>query len=203
VLVLSIDPQSQSAFADLTQFVDRSESAVKILLLTGFGLSGVVDAELTELINQSPFDIFYFDGVEPQPFECVLRQAIDLSEQRHSRKDVLGRTESLSRSKIEIEKKVQQTKALVRFVKGLTGVVSVDDIMMLIQNEIKIFQRVKPPILAYAPGPKNLLLVFSQGAQFVKKLSRLFGHSKIKSDLMIKKTVNSWPIFLADLLASC
>jgi PAS domain-containing protein len=169
VLVLSLDAESASACTDLTQFIGNNSSSVKILLLTGYVTKNAIPDELFHLINKSHFEIFYFDGFEPRSFEEVLRQAISLSEKRRSRKDVLGRTESLSRSKIEIENQVQQTKALVRFVKGLTAVVSVDDIMALIQSEIKSFQRVKPPILAYAPGPKNLLLVFSQGAQFAKK----------------------------------
>lgn len=62
-----------------------------------------------------------------------------------------------------------RTLKLVAFVKALSHVETVEDLIALSRIEVKNFSRVKEPILAFARSQSELLLYFYQGAQVTKK----------------------------------
>lgn len=70
----------------------------------------------------------------------------------------------------ELEKRVGKTRNLVRFIKKLSGVLHVEDLMRLLRDEVRSFSRVKEPILAYAKSRSELFLLFFQRTQPVPKI---------------------------------
>src|SRR5690606_25852814 len=79
------------------------------------------------------------------------------------------RTEHLSRSKVVLEKQANRTRAIVRFVKDVAVVNTIDRFMNLLKSEIKPFQHVKEPVLAYVNSQQEPRLVFFQGAQIYER----------------------------------
>lgn len=68
-----------------------------------------------------------------------------------------------------LDSSLVRTRKLVDFVKALSHVVSVEDLIALLRLEMKNFSRVKVPVLAFAKSQSELLLYFYQGAQIAQK----------------------------------
>ncbi|OFZ17852.1 MAG: hypothetical protein A2Z20_05730 [Bdellovibrionales bacterium RBG_16_40_8] len=66
-------------------------------------------------------------------------------------------------------KKIARERNLSHFVKDMSGVASVYQLMSLLKNEIKAFKTVENPLLAYAQSQNELHLLFYQGSKIIKK----------------------------------
>jgi two-component system NtrC family sensor kinase len=68
-----------------------------------------------------------------------------------------------------LDTSIKRTRKLVEFVKELSRVESVADLMSRLLSEAKAFARVKEPVLAFAKSQTELLLYFYQGTRVVEK----------------------------------
>lgn len=82
---------------------------------------------------------------------------------------VQERTAHIQLTKREIEAKVSRVRGLIRFLKELALVVSVEDLLHLLRTEAKIFHEVKEPLLAYHGQGSSYQMLFFQGSSVLKK----------------------------------
>ncbi len=85
---------------------------------------------------------------------------------------VTERTVTAESSKIEAEKQLAHVRELVRFIKDLSNLTSVDELMGLIRKELKGFHEVRPPVLGYVVAERRPMILFSQGKQIVEREAR-------------------------------
>ena len=81
---------------------------------------------------------------------------------------IQARTET---SKTEIESKVSKVRGLIRFLKELSTVQSVDELMNLLRLEMRVFPQVKTPLLASLTLQNTLRIHYFQGSQLLSKSS--------------------------------
>jgi two-component system, NtrC family, sensor kinase len=81
---------------------------------------------------------------------------------------VTERTLTEQSSKSEAEKQVAHVRELVRFIKELSNLNSLDELLGLIRKELKAFHEVRPPILGYVVSEKRPMILFFQGKQTVE-----------------------------------
>lgn len=85
---------------------------------------------------------------------------------------VLERTTNVETSKDEAEKKLSHVRELVRFIKDLSNLTSVDELLNLIRKELKSFHELRSPVLAYVVADKTPVILFFQGKQVVEREAR-------------------------------
>jgi two-component system NtrC family sensor kinase len=85
---------------------------------------------------------------------------------------VTERTLTEESSKIEAEKQVAHVRELVRFIKDLSNLTSVDELTGLIKKELKSFHEVRPPVLGYVVAERRPMILFFQGKQIVEREAR-------------------------------
>ena len=82
------------------------------------------------------------------------------------------RTSGVERSKEEAESKQARTRDLVRFIKELAGLVSVEELMELLRGELKSFHELRPPALGYMLAERMPRIAYFQGKQALEKEAR-------------------------------
>jgi two-component system NtrC family sensor kinase len=85
---------------------------------------------------------------------------------------VTERTLTAEGSKVEAEKQLAHVRELVRFIKDLSNLTSVDELMGLIRKELKAFHEVRPPVLGYVVAERRPMILFFQGKQIVEREAR-------------------------------
>ncbi len=85
---------------------------------------------------------------------------------------VTERTTNVESSKTEAEKKLSHVRELVRFIKDLSTLTSVDELLNLIRKELKGFHELRPPALAYVVADRTPVILFLQGKQVVEREAR-------------------------------
>lgn len=85
---------------------------------------------------------------------------------------VLERTVSTERSKEEAEKKLSHVRELVRFIKDLSLLNSLDELMQLMKKELKSFHEIRAPMLGYLVAERKPMILFFQGKQVSEKEAR-------------------------------
>ena len=85
---------------------------------------------------------------------------------------VLERTRRAEISKDEAESKASRMRDLVRFIKDLSTLVSVEELMVLMRKELKGFHELRPPALGYMVNERKPRLAYFQGKQAVEKEAR-------------------------------
>ena len=184
VSVPSSDYLTDNFFDSLAVFPERPK---KYLLLE----EGAVDSKLRKLLNAVHFNQVFVSPEDVSQLGPILQNALDEdSRQRTAQENrkkvrhasqalesktsdleslVEDRTAHIQQTKREIETKVSRVRALIRFLKELALVVSVEDLLHLLRTEAKVFHEVKEPLLAYqTQGPAFQMLYF-QGSSVLKK----------------------------------
>jgi len=83
---------------------------------------------------------------------------------------VRERTKHLDAAKKEIDQKVLRVRKLIQFLKELSVISSVEDLLLLVRNEIKLFHQVKDPILVFDNSSGEVVALYLQGPKVVSKL---------------------------------
>ena len=81
---------------------------------------------------------------------------------------VTERTLTAQESKNQIEKKVSRLRDLVRFIKDLSLLTSIEDLMGLMRKELKGVHELRPLILGYLESDRSGKILFFQGKQVVE-----------------------------------
>lgn len=85
---------------------------------------------------------------------------------------VTERTLTAESSKVEAEKQLAHVRELVRFIKDLSNLTAVDELMGLIRKELKSFHEVRAPMLGYVVAERRPMILFFQGKQIVEREAR-------------------------------
>ncbi len=131
--------------------------------------------------------------------ERVKLQNKRLEEMTHNLEGLIrDRTEDLSRSKIEIEKNISMMSRLIRFVQDINGLMSPEELLLILRNEARIFHKVTEIILAISRRGENGLsttrLIYDRGQGIHSRKVKAFGEDSER--LVIDSKENS--IFLAN-----
>lgn len=85
---------------------------------------------------------------------------------------VAERTLTAESSKEQVEKQLAHVRELVRFIKDLSNLQSVDELMGLIRKELKAFHELRPPVLGYIASERRPLILYFQGKQVHEREAR-------------------------------
>lgn len=85
---------------------------------------------------------------------------------------VTERTLTAQGSKSEAERQLAHVRELVRFIKDLSSLTAVDELMGLIRKDLKGFHEVRPPVLGYVVAEGRPMILFFQGKQIVEREAR-------------------------------
>jgi signal transduction histidine kinase len=85
---------------------------------------------------------------------------------------VAERTLTAEASKIEAEKKLSHVRELVRFIKDLSMLSSVDELIQLMRKELKGFHELRAPILGYIVSDRRPVILFFQSKQLIEREAR-------------------------------
>ncbi len=85
---------------------------------------------------------------------------------------VTERTVTAEASKEQVEKQLAHVRELVRFIKDLSNLTSIDELMGLIRKELKAFHELRPPVLAYVASERKPLILYFQGKQVIEREAR-------------------------------
>ncbi len=85
---------------------------------------------------------------------------------------VMERTLNAESSKIEVERQLSNLRDLVHFIKELSNLTAVDELLGLIKKEMKSFHEVRSPLLAYMVTERRPMILFFQGKQFSEREAR-------------------------------
>lgn len=85
---------------------------------------------------------------------------------------VVDRTIAAESSKNEIEGKLSHVRELVRFIKDLSHLNSIDELLHLVRKELRAFHELRPPVLGYVVADGTPVTVFFQGKQIVERPAR-------------------------------
>lgn len=189
--VIVADQRLQAASGiDLLEFAkEKAPSATRILL------TGAVDIGiLEEAVNRGhvfrfvgkPWDneLLLVDiGKAVEHHQLKMTQSSLLKEVSSQNKQlerltsgleqiVVERTGNVESSKVEAEKKLSHVRELVRFIKDLSMLTSVEDLLNLIRKELKSFHELRAPSLAYVVADRTPIILYLQGKQVVEREAR-------------------------------
>jgi len=85
---------------------------------------------------------------------------------------VTERTVTAEASKVQAEKQLAHVRELVRFIKDLSMLTSVDELMALMRKELRGFHELRPPALGYVVADRRPMILFSQGKQMIEREAR-------------------------------
>lgn len=85
---------------------------------------------------------------------------------------VAERTLTAESSKEQVERQLAHVRELVRFIKDLSNLHSVDELMGLIRKELKAFHELRPPVLGYVASERKPLILYFQGKQVHEREAR-------------------------------
>jgi FixJ family two-component response regulator len=184
---LAKDPQSG---IDILEFAkDRSPASSRILL------TGYVEADvLEEAVNRSHVFRFIAKPWENDQLFAEVTRAIEHHQLKITQATLLKevslqnrklerltsgleqlvteRTVTAESSKIEVERQLAHVRDLVRFIKDLSNLTSIDELMNLIRKELKAFHELRPPLLGYVVAERRPMIVFFQGKQVIEREAR-------------------------------
>lgn len=160
VMVLSLTDPGLSIDLNFITLLLAEPASEKFLVIHGSSDDTLSD-QIIELINSCDFSNILFCPKQDSVLSDILSQAIAETSKLKN---------FLQPSKKDTDKRISQTKALVRFVKELSTVAKVEVLMSLLKNEVKSFLKVKEPILAFARGQSEFILLYFQGSQLVEKV---------------------------------
>jgi two-component system NtrC family sensor kinase len=155
VVVISRHAKDPHLPAELMNYLETQKTTEKILILNG-KKNEQWSNETLELLNATSYFKVIFSPDESVQINDVIKEALE-----HGTR--------ATQSHGQIETKVTQMKTLVKFVKGISNVSNIKDLMSWLGQECKPFPRVKEPILAIAITNDQLRLFYFQGAQVIEK----------------------------------
>lgn len=79
------------------------------------------------------------------------------------------RTAHLEVSKREVETKLKEVRELIKFIKSLSSISAMEDIILILKQEFIRFHRVRPPLLLYSLVPGNHRCLYFQGPQIIDR----------------------------------
>jgi two-component system NtrC family sensor kinase len=85
---------------------------------------------------------------------------------------VAERTLTAESSKEQVERQLAHVRELVRFIKDLSNLHSVDELMGLIRKELKAFHELRPPVLGYVASERKPLILYFQGKGVQERAAR-------------------------------
>ena len=85
---------------------------------------------------------------------------------------VTERTVTAESSKLEVEKQLSHVRELVRFIKDLSNLTAVDELLGLIRKELKSFHEVRAPVLGFIVADRRPMILYFQGKQIVEREAR-------------------------------
>ncbi|RYG56386.1 response regulator, partial [bacterium] len=85
---------------------------------------------------------------------------------------VAERTLTAESSKEQVERQLAHVRELVRFIKDLSNLHSVDELMGLIRKELKAFHELRPPVLGYVASERKPLILYFQGKVVQERAAR-------------------------------
>ncbi|MCM2281826.1 MAG: ATP-binding protein [Bdellovibrionaceae bacterium] len=180
----------KSSGIDLLEYAKQHAPATTRILLTGFVDSGVIEEAVNRgavfrFINK-PWDndelsVDITKAIEHHRLKItqagllreVTRQNRRLEEMTSGlEKLVAERTTDAETSKVEAEHGLTQMRELVRFIKDLSTLTSIDELMNLVAKEVRAFAALRPPVLGYVASERRPMIVYFQGKQVVEKEMR-------------------------------
>lgn len=85
---------------------------------------------------------------------------------------VTERTVTAESSKLEAERQLAHVRDLVRFIKDLSNLTAVDELLGLIRKELKGFHEVRAPVLGFVVAERRPMILYFQGKQIVEREAR-------------------------------
>jgi two-component system, NtrC family, sensor kinase len=79
------------------------------------------------------------------------------------------RTEHLELSRREVETKLKEVRELIKFIKSLSSINAMEDIILILKQEFIKFHKVRPPLLLYSLSPGNHRCLYFQGPQIIDR----------------------------------
>ena len=160
ILVVSWHNQVDKQVLNIQAQVEEEPAQEKLLVLHAKA-SDLLTPQTISLVNSCNFSNVLYLPEQAEKLNDILENAV-LEASRFKK--------FLSPNKKATDKKTSQIKALVKFVKELSVVSKVENLMNLLNNEVKTFPKVKEPILAFARGENEFILLFFQGTQVAEKV---------------------------------
>lgn len=167
VLVVSVTASTKEINEDWADKILKVKARDKLLLINSKS-DEVLPWPLIRVLNLDIFNRVLFLPIDEAKLGSSLLAALEAYKSATNTEN--DNEVKIASTKVETEKKITRMRGLVRYVKGLTEVVSAQDIMRTLRDEIKNFSRIKEPILAYANNLNQLQLMFYQGTQIVEKV---------------------------------
>lgn len=185
---------------DLLAFVKERSSATSRILVTGATETGILE----EAVNRAHVFRFIAKPWENEILLGDIVKAIDhhqlkitqsslLKEVSHQNRKleqltsgleqlVMERTLNAESSKEQAEKQLAHVRELVRFIKDLSLLTSVDELMQLMRKELKSFHELRAPVLGYVVSDKRPMILFFQGKQVIEREARQMwsGRSRLR-----------------------
>lgn len=189
--VLAVDQQLlDGTGVDLLEYACLKSPASSRLLVTGDVSTGVIE----DAVNRG--HVFRFIS-KPWQNDLVLhevRKAIEYHQLKITQTTLLKevtlqnrkleqltsgleqlvaeRTLTAEASKTQAERQLSHVRELVRFIKDLSLLTSVEELMGLIQKELKGFHELRAPVLGYIAAERRPMISFFQGKQVVERGAR-------------------------------
>lgn len=79
------------------------------------------------------------------------------------------RTKNIVIAKEQEEDKLNRIRKLVKFVKDLTGVTSVEELFTFVKNDLRSFHQVVTPVLVFSNSTEDISVVFSSKSQIINQ----------------------------------
>lgn len=180
----------RSSGIDLLEFAKSHAPTTTRILLTGFVDNSVIEEAVNRgavfrFINK-PWDndelsVDITKAIEHHRLKItqagllreVTRQNKRLEEMTSGlEKLVAERTTDAERSRDEAESGLSRMRELVRFIKDLSMLTSIDELMSLMAKELRAFNTLRPPVLGYVASERRPMIVYFQGKQVVENEMR-------------------------------
>jgi two-component system NtrC family sensor kinase len=180
----------QASGVDLLEFAKEKAPSTSRILLTG----AVEVAVVEEAVNRGHVFRFVSKPWDNEQLLVDIAKAVEHHELKTTQSSLLKevssqnrqlerltsgleqivteRTMNVESSKTEAEKKLAHVRELVRFIKDLSTLTSVDELLNLIRKELKSFHELRPPALAYVVADRTPVILFLQGKQVVEREAR-------------------------------
>ena len=189
--VIVADQRLQAASGiDLLEFAKEKAPAASRILLTGAVEIGVLE----EAVNRGHVFRFVSKPWDNELLLVDIAKAVEHHQLKTTQSSLLKEVSSQNRqlerltsgleqivtertinvesSKNEAEKKLTHVRELVRFIKDLSTLTSVEDLLNLIRKELKSFHELRAPSLAYVVAERTPVILFMQGKQVVEREAR-------------------------------
>jgi signal transduction histidine kinase len=189
-VVIADQSLTRSSGVEVLEFArERSPSTARILLTGNVGPGALEEAvnrahvlrfvtkpwENSQLLDDIEKGIEYHQLRinETSLLREVSRQNKQLEEMTTGLEQlVTERTVTAEASKVEAERQLSHVRELVRFIKELSLLTSIDDLMQLVRKELKGIHELRAPMLGYVVADRRPMILFFQGKQVVEREAR-------------------------------